>query len=128
MPAPVFEVATIRVVPRIDREEFINVGVVLHSPAAAFLDCRVAIDAARLAALAPSLSCERVQLHLDAFVAVCRGDRRAGPIAGLPRGERFHWLVAPRSAMIQTSAVHAGVCDDPAATLERLFGVLAGPL
>jgi hypothetical protein len=128
VPARVFEVATIRVVPRIDREEFINVGVVLHSPEAAFLDCRVELEGARLAALAPRLSCAMVERHLQAFVAVCRGERGAGPIAALPRGERFHWLVAPRSAMIQTSAVHAGVADDPAAALERLFRAQVGPV
>lgn len=128
MPARVFEAATIRVVPRIDREEFINVGVVLHSPEAAFLDCRVEVDEARLAALAPTLSRAMVQRHLQAFVAVCRGERGAGPIAALPRGERFHWLVAPRSTMLQTSAVHAGVADDPAAALARLFRAQAGPV
>jgi hypothetical protein len=118
---PAFDYAIVRVVPRVEREEFVNAGVILHAPGARFLGCEVALDAARLRALAPDLDPAQVCRHLDAFRAICAGDRAAGPIAALPAAERFHWLVAPRSTVIQTSPVHGGVADDPAAALRDLF-------
>lgn len=116
-----FDYAIVRVVPRVEREEFINAGVVLYAPTRGYLACALRLDRARLAALAPDVDAEPLARHLEAFRRVCEGDRKAGPIAALPQTERFHWLVAPRSTQIQTSAVHGGVCDDPAAALRELF-------
>ena len=128
MPAPcAFDYAVVRVVPRVQREEFVNVGVVLHAPARAFLGCEIAFDPPRLSSLAPDLSAAdlaRIDAHLEAWRAVCAGDPAAGPIARLPPSERFHWLVAPRSTILQTSPVHAGVTEDPRAALGHLFAQL----
>lgn len=122
MPAPhSFDYAVIRVVPRVDREEFINVGVILFARTLRFLDARIALDPDRLAALAPNLPPAEVQRHLDAFRRVCRGEISGGPLSGLTPAERFHWLVAPRSTVIQTSPVHSGLTHDPAGDLDRLF-------
>jgi hypothetical protein len=118
---PAFDYAVLRIVPHVEREEFVNVGVILHCPAAAFLSCEASVDLARLRALAPSLDPALVCRHLDAFRAICLGDPTAGPIASLPLGERFHWLVAPRSTILQTSPVHGGIADDPATALRDLF-------
>ena len=122
-----FEYAVIRVVPRVEREEFINVGVVLFSRAAGFLGCEIALDTSRLGALVsrPGFDLAAVAAQLQAMRLVCDGDAAAGgPIARLSPSERFHWLVAPRSTAIQISPVHGGVSDDPAATLRRLFETL----
>src|SRR3712207_1254385 len=108
-----FDYAIVRVVPRVEREEFINAGVILFCRTLRFLDARVELDTARLAALAPELDPALVQSQLDVIPLVCRGGRNAGPIGRLPQAERFHWLVAPRSALIQTSPVHSGLCLDP---------------
>ncbi|HEX6545782.1 MAG TPA: DUF3037 domain-containing protein [Bryobacteraceae bacterium] len=116
-----FDYAIIRVVPFPEREEFFNAGVILFCPQRKFLDARVAIDTRKLKALAPQLETEEVRQRLDSIVKICAGDPSAGPIAQLSQRARFHWLVAPRSTMIQTSAVHAGICEDPAPVLERLF-------
>lgn len=116
-----YDYAVLRVVPSVEREEFINAGVVLHCPEQAFLDCRVEFQERRLRALCPDLDLELVRQHLQAFPRVCAGDPDAGPIARLSRRERFSWLVAPRSTMIQVSPVHSGVCETPAAILEELF-------
>ena len=125
MPTPsAYDYAVIRVVPRVDREEFINVGVILSCPAHDFLEARLHLDRARLAALFPSLNAEQVQQYLEAIPAVCRGDAAAGPIGQLPPRQRFHWLVAPRSTIIQTSAVHSGLSDDPVQTLDHLVRVM----
>jgi hypothetical protein len=121
-----FEYAVVRVVPRVEREEFVNVGVVLFARSAGFLGCEIALDADRLRALAPAapLDAAAVEAHLQAMREVCAGDAAAGPIARLPPSERFHWLIAPRSTAIQVSPAHAGVSDDPAAALHRLFQAL----
>ncbi len=116
-----FDYAIVRVVPRIEREEFLNVGVVVHAPTLGFLGCALRLDRGRLGPFAPSLDLEALARHLDAFQAVCDGDPQAGPIARMPLGERFHWLVAPRSAVLQTSPVHGGLCDDPTAALRELL-------
>jgi hypothetical protein len=121
-----FEYAVVRVVPRIERAEFVNAGVVLFSRAAEFLGCEIALDQGRLRGLvggAP-LDLSAVEAHLAAMRAVCAGDAAAGPIAALSPSERFHWLVSPRSTAIQISPVHGGVTDDPAAALRRLFATL----
>jgi Protein of unknown function (DUF3037) len=119
-----FQYATIRVVPRIEREEFLNVGVILFCRTMGFLQARVALDPRRLELLAANVDATEIAAHLDARVRTAAGDPEAGPIAQMPQSERFHWLVAPSSTVIQTSSVHSGLCEDPAATLERLFSGL----
>lgn len=128
MPAPAsFSYAVIRVVPRVDREEFINAGVVLHCPAKGYLDAQVALDPARLLHLFPGVDLAAVQRHLDLFAPLCAGAATAGPLAKLSLSERFHWVVAPRSTIVQISPVHSGLTDDPAAQLEHLLDVLVRP-
>ena len=125
MPTPcAYDYAVIRVVPRVEREEFINVGVILSCPGHDFLDARLHLDRARLAALFPSLDADLVQQYLDVIPAVCRGDAAAGPIGQLSQRQRFYWLVAPRSTIIQTSVAHSGLAEDPAGTLDRLMQVM----
>jgi hypothetical protein len=121
-----FEYAVIRIVPHVGREEFVNTGVVLFSRAATFLGCEIALDAERLRTLAGGapVDLELLSAHLQAMRDVCAGDAAAGPIARLSPSERFHWLVAPRSATIQISPVHGGVTEQPAATLQHLFRTL----
>lgn len=129
MPALVsFDHATIRVVPRVEREEFINAGVIVHCPARRFLDARVALDPARLLALAPDADPDLIAAHLASIPRVCAGGSDAGPIGLLPQRERFYWLVAPRSTMIQLSPVHPGLCADPARALARLMERMVGPV
>jgi len=121
MPASdVFEYAIIRVVPRVEREEFINVGVVLFCRTRHFLDARIWLDLQRLAVLAPDLDLDALQEQLDHIPVVCKGGEAAGPIGILPQAERFRWLVAPRSTIVQPSPVHSGLCDDPQIELDRL--------
>jgi hypothetical protein len=116
-----FDYALVQVVARVDRDERVNAGVILFCPAAAFLSCRLAFDDKRVLALAPDVDRSAVVAQLEAIRAVCAGDPAAGPIARLSPSERFHWLCAPRSTVVQPSAVHAGLCEDPDAALERLF-------
>ncbi len=116
-----YDYALIRIVPRVERGEFANVGVVLSCKEADFLDARIEVDEARLLALDPAIDLDTVRGHLAAFTAICAGGAAAGPIGRLPRRERFHWLTAPRSTMIQTSATHTGRCADPAAALDHLL-------
>lgn len=125
MPAPCsFDYAVLRAVPCIERGEFVNAGVILHAPSADFLGARVALDDARVHALSPGADVDALRRALEIHAWIAVGDPRGGPIAKLPRSERFHWLVAPRSTIVQTSPVHAGLCDDPQATLDRLLGAL----
>jgi hypothetical protein len=116
-----FDYAVIRVVPRVERGELINAGAIVSCPTQAYLAARIALDAARLHALSPATDVAEVEAALALIPLIAAGDPRGGPIAALARGERFHWLVAPRSAMIQTSPVHTGLCDDPAAALDQLI-------
>lgn len=116
-----FDYAVIRVVPRVEREEFVNVGVIVFCRTRRFLDCRVKLDSRRLAALAPTLDQEEVRAQLEVLRLVCAGGPAAGPIGALPPAERFHWLTAPRSTVVQTSPVHAGLTADPARTLDHLL-------
>jgi hypothetical protein len=116
-----FDYAVIRVVPRVEREEFINAGIILSCTAQNFLKAGVALDEQRLAALDSSLDPAIVRKHLDAISMICEGGAKAGPIGLLPPRSRFHWLVAPRSTIIQTSPVHTGLCDDGDAMLARLL-------
>lgn len=119
-----FEYAILRVIPREDRGEAFNAGIVLHSRPRRFLDARVHLDVAILEALAPGCDPAVVQAQLETVPRICAGDPSAGPLAALSRPERFHWLVSPSSTMVQPSAVHTGLTDDPAATLDHLFETL----
>jgi hypothetical protein len=119
-----FQYTILRVVPRVERGECINVGVVVFCPQHRFLGARIGLDVARLAALAPDLDPESVRPHLDAIAAVIAGDPDAGPLAALPASERFGWVAARSSTVIQPSEVHTGLTADPAATLEHLFATL----
>ncbi len=111
-----YDYAVIRIVPRVDRGECINAGVVLSCPRLEFLEACVELDPARLAVLDPSADLEAIQAHLDAIVRIGRGGSEAGPVGELPQRARFHWLVSPRSTVIQMSPVHTGRTADPAAS------------
>jgi hypothetical protein len=119
-----FQYALLRVVPRLERGEQINAGVVLFARQAGFLEARVRLDPARLAAIAPEADAAPLTRQLEAIARVAAGDPDAGPVAALPQSERFAWIVAPSSTAIQPSAVHVGLCGDPAETLARLFDEL----
>jgi hypothetical protein len=119
-----FQYAILRVVPSIERGECLNVGVALLCPARRFVGARVALDEARLAALAPESDPTEVRPALEALVAVAEGDPAAGSLALLSASERFGWLTAPASTVIQPSAIHTGLCDDPAEELDHLFRTL----
>ena len=116
-----YDYAMIRVVPKVEREEFINVGVIVSCPAKRFLEARIELDERRLNALDATLDIESVRPHLESIVAICAGGEPAGPIGQLSQRERFHWLTAPRSTTIQTSPVHTGQTADPASVLEHLL-------
>ena len=125
MPAPcAFDYAVVRVVPRVERGEFLNAGVIVWCLSQDYLAARVALDVTRLRALDPTADVEAISAHLAAVPRICAGDASAGPVAQLPAKERFHWLVAPRSTVIQTSPVHAGRAELPEAALARLFKTL----
>jgi len=119
-----FQYAVLQVVPRVERGERINAGVVLFSRRHRFLAARVGLDRARLAALDPETDAEQVERHLEALARVAAGDPQAGAVAAMEPSERFHWLAAPSSTIIQPSPVHTGLCDDPEAMLEHLFETL----
>jgi hypothetical protein len=116
-----YEYAVVRVVPRVDREEFVNAGVVVFCLERGFLAARIALDRARLLALAPGADLAVVEEHLRAIPAIAAGGEGSGPIGRLSPRERFRWLVAPRSTVVQTSPVHAGLCEDPARALDELL-------
>lgn len=118
-PVP-FQYAILRLVPSLERGEQLNVGVALFCRQAGFLEVATALDGRRLSALAPGLTAEAVRPHLDGLAAVAAGDPAGGAVASMPPSERFHWLVAPSSTIVQASPVHTGLTDDPAATLRRL--------
>lgn len=128
MPAPcVYEYALIRAVPRVERGEFLNVGVLLFCAQRRFLAARVAVDAGRLRSLDPSLDIALLRSQLEHVPILCAGGPPAGPIGELALAERFRWLAAPRSAILQPSAVHLGLCEEePEAVLERLFAQNVG--
>jgi hypothetical protein len=131
MPEPArrpFSYAILRVVPRVERGECFNAGVVLFCRQLGFLGVKVGLDERRLAALAPDASAADVRAHLDALVRVAAGDPGGEAIAALPASERFGWLVAPSSTIVQASAVHTGLSDDPQATLDALFAELVEPV
>jgi Protein of unknown function (DUF3037) len=119
-----YDYAIVRVVPRVEREEFVNVGVIVSCPAMDFLQARIELDEQRLKALDPNIDVEAIAKHLASIPAICSGGSQGGPIGRLSRRERFDWLVAPRSTIIQTSKVHTGRCSDPAALLEHLLNAM----
>jgi hypothetical protein len=126
-PAVWYSYAIVRVVPRIERGERVNVGVVLFARERRYLAARIELDRARLLALAPELDLDLVERHLATFVAAADGRPEGGPLADLPPAERFHWLTSPRSTMIQTSPTHVGRAGDLDAELDRLLDAYVRP-
>jgi hypothetical protein len=120
LPPSPFQYAMVRVVPDVERGECLNAGVIVFCRPRRFLAARIALDEGRLRLLAPDVDLDAVRAHLDAVARIAAGDPAAGPIAALPASERFHWLVAPASTIIQPSAVHTGLTQDPEAELDRL--------
>jgi hypothetical protein len=116
-----FDYAVVRVVPRVERGEFLNAGVILFCSTRGYLSSRIELDWERLAALAPAVDAALIESHLELIPRVCQGGSDAGPIGALTQRERFHWLVAPRSTIIQMSPVHAGVDHDLQGALGKLF-------
>ena len=119
-----FEYAVIRIMPMVEREEFINVGVVLYCPRQKFLQAMFELDEQRVRALSPKTDIDEVEKYLCAFVAICNAEHNAGPIGRLPMAERFRWLTAMRSTIVQTSRVHPGLCMDAKQMLEQLYNQL----
>ena len=115
-----FEYAVIRVVPKVEREEFMNVGVILYCQSLSFLDATFFLDVQRLQALSPVLEIQEINKHLAAFCEICKGGPGAGPIGKLDMGSRFRWLTATRSTVLQCSRVHPGLTANPAMTLKKL--------
>jgi len=122
-----YDYAVLRVVPRVEREEFLNAGVVLFCLERDFLSAKTGLDRARLQALFPAVNVALVEAHLAAVPRICAGGPEAGPIGLLTRRERFHWLVAPRSTILQVSPVHVGLCQEPEKALEEIFARMVGP-
>ncbi len=119
-----FEYAVLRIVPRVEREEFMNVGVILYCRKHSFLQTKFTLAEARLMALCPQVDIEEIRSHLEALAQISIGNITAGPIAALDAASRFRWLTAKRSTVVQTSAVHPGLCKDPQETLNRLHDQL----
>ena len=122
-----YDYAIIRVIPRVEREEFVNVGVIVSCPAKGFLAACIELDEQRLLAMDQTLDVESLRAHLATIPAICAGGVQAGPIGQLSQRERFHWLVAPRSTIIQTSPAHTGCCASPTAVLEHLLDRMVRP-
>lgn len=123
-----FEYAVIRLVPQVEREEFLNIGVIVYCRRQKFLDVRIELDRVRIEAFAPGVvDVELVSRYVDAFIRVCKGEDPYSPIASLENAERFRWLTANRSSILQVSAVHPGLCEDAGQTLHRLFKELVAP-
>jgi hypothetical protein len=116
-----FEYAIIRIVPRVEREEFLNVGIVLYCKERKFLKTKYGINKGRLNALCAEVDCKEVEEHLQSFEKISAGERAGGQIAVLDMASRFRWLTATRSTIIQTSKVHPGFCEDPNQTMEKLY-------
>ncbi|MGZ5218542.1 MAG: DUF3037 domain-containing protein [Chitinophagaceae bacterium] len=116
-----FEYAVVRVVPRVEREEFLNVGVILYSRKQNFLQALFKLDESKLKTFSDSLDVEEVKEHLLSFERICNGSADSGPIGQLDTASRFRWLTATRSTVVQTSKVHPGFCNDPAEAIQKLF-------
>ena len=123
-----FEYAVIRVVPHVEREEFINAGVILYCPAEKFLECIAEVNEKRLRALCDGVDVEELQKHIKSFERICSGGKDAGPIGKLSMAERFRWLTATRSTLVQTSKVHPGLCASAPEMLSRLFAQMVQKL
>lgn len=122
-----YHFAVLRVVPHVRTGEFVNVGVVLHARTAEYLGIRIITDAARLHELVPDVDIELLVEYLRCYEGIVRGDPEAGTLALLPTSERFHWMTAPRSDVLQPSPVHSGLTDDPAAAVDELFDTFVEP-
>ncbi len=122
-----YDYAIVRVVPKVEREEFVNVGVIVSCPDREFLAARIEMDEQRLLALDATVDVAAIRTHLATIPTICAGGAQAGPIGELTQRERFHWLVAPRSTTIQTSPVHTGRCENPAAVLDHLLETMVRP-
>ncbi|MEZ4524056.1 MAG: DUF3037 domain-containing protein [Thermomicrobiales bacterium] len=120
-PAEWYSYAVVRIVPRVERAEFINAGVILFVRATRLICAKIELDEEHVRRIDPAADIDGIRKHLELFTAVCDAAPEGGPIAELPADERFHWLTAPRSTIIQLSPVHEGCTDDPEATLGRLF-------
>jgi hypothetical protein len=120
----IYDYAVIRVVPKVEREEFINVGVILSCPEKEYLEARIELDEQKLKTLDPEFDIETAKTHLAAFQIICEGGSKAGEIGRLKQKERFNWLTSPRSTIIQTSPVHTGYCKNPAEVLEHLVDAM----
>ena len=119
-----YDYSVIRVVPDVARGEFLNAGVVLFAKTEHALLSRIALDEERMLAMAPGADVAAIRAHLESIERICAGGEAAGPHADLSASERFHWLTAPRSTVIQLSPVHSGICDDPDSEVDRLFARL----
>lgn len=128
MPSPsTYDYAVVRVVPRVERGEFVNAGVIVSCPASGLLVAGIELDEARVRVLDPYLDFDALRTHLDAIIRICRGDPDAGPIGRLPARARFHWLTAQRSTVMQMSPVHTGRALDPETVLDRLLTRMVRP-
>ncbi|MEO8064669.1 MAG: DUF3037 domain-containing protein [Pseudomonadota bacterium] len=123
-----YDYAVIRVVPRVERQEFVNAGVIVWCKEQDFLEARIELDDARVRMLDGSVDIEAVRRHLASIPIICAGGKDSGPIGKLSKRERFDWLVAPRSTIIQTSTVHTGRCNELDATLEHLLDAMVRPV
>lgn len=124
----VYDYAVVRIVPRVEREEFVNVGVILSCQLTGFLQAAIVLDEKRLLALDPNVDLETVHRHLGSIVAICEGRADGGPIAQLPMRSRYHWLTAKRSSIIQTSPSHMGMCTQPGEALARIMQRMVLPI
>ena len=116
-----FEYAVIRVVPRVEREEFLTVGIILYCKTKKYLQCMYQLNNEKLQVICPKLDCGEVEEHLQSFEQICKGTKNASPISSLDIASRFRWLTATRSTIVQTSKVHPGFCKEPQETLQKLF-------
>jgi hypothetical protein len=121
-----FEYAIIRFVPKVERQEFVNVGVILYCKDESYLEMKYYLDAAKIAVLAPQIEMEEIAQHLQSFHNICVAASNSGAIGELTAAERFRWLTATRSTMIQSSKVHPGLCLNPEEALEKLFVEMVG--
>ena len=122
-----YDYAIVRVVPRVDRHEFVNAGVIVSCMRKKYLEARIHLDEARLVALYPGVNVDEVRAHLATIPVICKGGKEAGPIGLMSQRERFHWLVAPRSTIIQTSPAHTGKCVHPQDVLDDLMRKMVLP-
>ena len=125
MPAS-FDYAVVRIVPRVERQEFLNAGVIVLCRERRYLAAKVIVDEVRLCTLWPSLEIAAIRQRGDSILRICAGDLSAGPIAALSQSERFHWLTSPSSTVLQTSPVHTGICNDFEILLDRVYAQMVG--